>query len=149
MNPLGIRPSALPRKCRDRRFPSGAAAVELAVLLPFLLLMLVIMVDAARMFYHSQVVSNCARNGALYQADPATQSESRYASLSAAALADAQSITPAPSVSSASTVDATGHSCVDVTVAYSFRTIVSYPGIPSPMTLSSTVRMEVLPTAPR
>jgi Flp pilus assembly protein TadG len=49
---------------------TAAATVELAVLLSFLAFLFVIAVNFARIFYYSQVVENCARQGALYASDP-------------------------------------------------------------------------------
>ena len=48
----------------------GAAVVELALLLPFLTFLLLITIDYCRLFYYSQVVTNCARNGAVFASDP-------------------------------------------------------------------------------
>src|SRR4051812_16370068 len=48
----------------------GAAALELALLLPFLAFLFVIAIDWSRVFYYSLVVDNCARNGAVYSSDP-------------------------------------------------------------------------------
>ena len=50
----------------------AAAAAELAILLPFLAFAFVIAVDWSRIFYYSVIVTNCARNGALYASDPTT-----------------------------------------------------------------------------
>ena len=52
---------------RDTRF--GAAAVEFAVVLPFLMFTVVVAVDFARVYRHAQVVMSAARNGALYGCD--------------------------------------------------------------------------------
>ena len=79
-----------------------AAAVELAVLLHFLAFIFIIAVDWARIFYYSQTVTNCARNGAIYCSDPLAQAGSPYASVTQAALADASDMSPAPTVTSAS-----------------------------------------------
>ena len=48
----------------------GTAAVELAVLAPFLVFMMVIAVDWARVFYYTVTINDCARNGALYMYAP-------------------------------------------------------------------------------
>src|SRR5579864_7443228 len=83
------------------RSPSrrGVAAAELAILLPFLGLVLVLGVDFARIYYYYVAVTNCARNGALYAADPLAPTQSPYASLTAAAQADWPSgVTPLPTV---------------------------------------------------
>ena len=71
------RPGKQSRRC-------GAAAVELALLLPLLTLLVVLVVDFGRIFYHSIMLTNCARNGALYAADPTSVAESRYPNLTAA-----------------------------------------------------------------
>src|SRR5262245_21793895 len=78
----------------------GVAAAEMALLLPVLTLLLLMGVDFTRVFYYSVAVSNCARNGALYAADPLAPTQSRYANLTAAAQADWPSgVTPLPTVS--------------------------------------------------
>src|SRR5262245_48086504 len=82
--------------CSGRR---GATAVEMALLVPVLTLLLILGVDFARAFYFYVTITNCARNGALYAADPTSPSQSHYASLSAAALADWPSgLSPNPTV---------------------------------------------------
>src|SRR5438477_7483392 len=91
---------------RSRR--RGVAAVELAVLLPFLAFLFVIAVDWSRIFYYSLTVSNCARNGALYAADPYSTTIRPYSSIDAAALADAPNLSPTPTVTSASGADGYG-----------------------------------------
>ena len=48
------------------RIRRGVAAAELAILLPFLVLMFGVAVDFCRVFYASQTVQNCAYAGALY-----------------------------------------------------------------------------------
>src|SRR5436190_10912754 len=113
---------------RNRR---GAAVVELAVLLPLLVFLFVVAVDFARIFYYSVTLTNCARAGAMYASDPTTSAESPFASTQAAALADATNLTPAPTISTTSGVDAAGRPYVEVTAAYTFRTITGLPGVPN------------------
>ena len=126
----------------DRRH--GVAAVELAALLPFIAFLFAVTVDFARIFYYTQVVENCARNGAVY-ASNVSSAQSPYANLTAAAQADAAGLTPQPSVSSASGTDAAGNAYVQVTVSWTFRTITAFPGIPSSVNISRTVQMRVAP----
>jgi Flp pilus assembly protein TadG len=123
----------------------AAAAVELAVLLPVLVFLFVISVDFARIFYYSQVVENCARQGALYASDPKAPAANLYSSLQSAALADAPNLSPQPTVSQTSGTDASGNAWVAVTVSWQFQTITSYPGIPTSVTLSRTVQMRSAP----
>ena len=122
----------------------GAAAVELAVLLPILTFLFVITVDFARIFYYAQVIENCARNGAIYESN-LTTAQSPYASLQDAALADATGLSPQPTVTSTPGNDAAGNPYVQVTVSWQFQTICGFPGVPSSMNLSRTVQMRVAP----
>ena len=129
--------------CKHRR---GLAAVELAVLLPFLSFILVATIDFCRVFYFSVAVSNCARNGAVYGS--ADQTRARDTSgIQTAAAADASFNLDPQRLNVSSTTDA-ATSYVQVTVNYPFTTITRYPGIPRHMNLSGTVRMDVVPATP-
>jgi Flp pilus assembly protein TadG len=131
-----------------RRSRPATAAVELAVLLPFLMFLSVVTVDWARVFYFSVIIENCARQGALYESDPVAQGYSTYPDVTHAALADAQDLSPQPTVSTASGVDTANNPYVDVTVTWQFATVTNYPGIGSGVTLSRTVRTRVAPVTP-
>ena len=122
----------------------AAAAVEVAVLLPFLVFLFAIAVDFARVFYFSQVIENCARNGAIYGSNLVT-AQSPYSSIQQAALADAADLNPQPTVTSTNGTDASGNPYVQVNVTWTFQTITGFPGIPSRMNLSRTVQMRVAP----
>ena len=154
----------MPRKQRARR---AAAAVEFAVLAPFLAFLFVIAVDWARVFYYSIAVRNCARNGALYlsqkQSAKTTSSpytDSGYVNLyvnsanpvTAAALADAPDLTPTPTVTSTTGSDRYGP-YVEVTVSYAFQTVTNFSVakfvVPSNTNVTSTVRMYVPPESPK
>lgn len=134
------------RAVRRRR---GAAAVELAVLLPLLTFLLLIATDYARIIYYSVTLENCARNGALF-ASNAYNYPMPYSSAAQAAIADGSSLNP-PLTSSAVTVvngnDANNNPTVTVTVAYTFQTITNYPGLPSSVNLIRSVEMRVAPTS--
>jgi Flp pilus assembly protein TadG len=133
---------------RGRQPRRGAAVVELALLLPFLIFLFLVAVDYCRLFYYSQTLASCARNGALYGSDPVAAAQSPYPDLTSAALADASNLTPSPSVSSTNGTDSSGNPYVEVTVSWTFQTITNYPGIPSTVNLQRKVRMRVAPTAP-
>ena len=135
------------RKVLARR--DGVAATELAVLLPFLAFLFVVAVDWARLFYFSVTVANCARNGAAYACDPYSTMLPAYPNLTAAALADAPNLSPQPTVTSASGVDADGNSYVDCTVSYTFRTVTNFPGVPSSNPVVRTVRAYLAPSVPK
>jgi Flp pilus assembly protein TadG len=123
----------------------GTATVELAVMVPLLTFLLLVTVDYCRVYYFAVVVTNCARNGAIYGSDPfaANRSSGPYTSIEQAALADARDLTPQPTVTSTSSSD-----YVEVTVSYSFTTISSYPGIPRTTNLRRTIRMQLAPVTP-
>jgi Flp pilus assembly protein TadG len=121
--------------------------VELAVLLPLLVFLFVIAVDFARVFYYSVTLTNCARAGAMYASDPTTSAESPFASTEEAALADATNLSPAPTITTVSGVDG-GRPYVEVTAAYTFRTITGFPGIPNQVNLTRKVRMNVSASSP-
>jgi Flp pilus assembly protein TadG len=117
----------------------GAAAIEMAILAPFLVLLMVIAVDWARIFYYTVTINDCARNGAVYLASTNDLASSPYTSYTQAALAGTN-LSPTPTVSSASGSDATGP-WVEVTVSYPFTTISNFPGVPHSTTVTRTVRM--------
>src|SRR5436309_350280 len=121
---------------KNRHARPGTASVEMAVLLPFLVMLFVIALDWARIFYAAIVVDNCARNGAMYLIDPYATAQSPYASLSAAALADAPNLAPQPTVTSATGTDANNRNYADCTVSYNFQTLTNFPGVPRQTTVT-------------
>ncbi len=121
------------------------AALELALVLPPLILVFMGCVDYARVFYASVTIANCSRNGALYASDPVFAATTPYTTLAQAATADASNLSSTPAVSSATGTDASGSNYVDVTVSYTFQTIATYPGIPGSIAISRTTRMPIAP----
>lgn len=113
-------------------------------MLPFLGFLFVIAVDFGRVFYYSQIVTNCAHNGALYGSDPTAAAQSPYTSIQQAALATASNLSPPPTVKSANGTDSGGNAYVKVTAAWRFRTVTKFPGIPNSVNLSRTVQMRVV-----
>src|SRR5262245_425521 len=133
---------------RAHRRRRAAAVVELAVLLPLLIALFVFAVDFARVFYVSLTLTNCARAGALYACDPATQAESPFPSVQAAALADATNLTPQPTITSTTGIDASGRAYAEVTAQCSFSTVTQFPFVPNNLALTRTVRMLIAATTP-
>ena len=125
---------------RHKRKRRGAAAVELALVSPFLAFLFAVTVDFARAFNVSQTIENCARNGAIYAADPKAPANNLYSSVSAAALASANGLSPTPTVTSTNGTDANGNSCVTVTVSYPFTTFLSFMGS-STTTITRTIQV--------
>ena len=144
--------------CESRR---GTAATEMAILLPVFVFLLVATIDYARIFYYGVILTNCARNGAQWASNPYntnSPSQSPYADVTTAALADAPSLSQAPRVvakysktasptpyTSTTPIAATSTSTayVEVTVTWTFTTLIPCPGIPSTVTLSRAARMEI------
>jgi Flp pilus assembly protein TadG len=139
---MGRSPALL--SSRDRR---GAAAVELALLLPFLCFAFLASVDFCRVFYYSVAVSNCARNGALYGSADKIHALNT-SGIQAAAQADARNLNSQQLSVISSTDSNVNPTRVDVTVTYSFTPITNFPGIPAQTNLRRTVRMSVLPATP-
>jgi Flp pilus assembly pilin Flp len=132
---------------RNRR---GAAAAELALLLPFLAFLFVITLDFGRIFYYTLTIENAARNGALWACDPYAPGQS-YSSLQDAVRADASNIQPPIEdchIISSTGKDANGNAVVLVTINYDFTLISNYPGIPNPYSISRTVEMRQEATTP-
>ena len=123
----------------------GVASAELAVVLSTLMFICLATCDFARCNYAYVTVANCARNGALYQCDPAFAASTPYTSLQNAVAADAGNLSPAPTATSKTGTDANGNNYVEVTVTYPFQCTINYPGIPDAQTISRTVRMAVAP----
>jgi Flp pilus assembly protein TadG len=150
------------------RFPSrltdrtarrqGFAAAELAFMLPVLCVILVGAVDFCRLFYNYNVITNCARNGALWLSDQysngtLTPSQSPYTSYQDAALADAitnNSLSPAltsSNISKSTGTDGQGNPTAIVNVTYQFNMVSSYLGFGS-VNLQKSVSMRVQPSWP-
>jgi Flp pilus assembly protein TadG len=126
----------------------GVAAVELAILLPFLVFIFVVAVDWCRIFYFTVTLDNCARNGALSAFDSYALARSPYSSQSAAALADATNLKPLPTVTTANGVDAYGQAYAECTVTYTYETITNFPGVPRDTVITRTVRVYKAPQVP-
>lgn len=150
--------------CGRRRHPRGQSAVELALVLPLLILLLIAVCDFARVFYASIGVADAARAGVQYGAQNRTTAVD-YAGIKQAALNDASGVSGVavtvrgdpsspgsgtPLCTCGGTVVACSpaqcanpENFVQVTVTASFHTLLTYPGIPQPAPLSSTAVMEV------
>jgi Flp pilus assembly protein TadG len=139
----------------------AAAAVELALVTPLLLLLFVVAVDFARVFYFTQILSQCARNGAMHACDPEGAKDSRYASVEEAAKADAPaflrdslSVSTQYGTATWSEKDPDGnekkitYDYVTVTVTYQFSLISDYPLLPGDQIFARSVRMRMIPAVP-
>ncbi|HET6574215.1 MAG TPA: TadE/TadG family type IV pilus assembly protein [Fimbriiglobus sp.] len=135
---------------RTRAGRKGAAIVEFAVLIPFLLYLCIVAADWARLMYFSQCVNDCARAGALWASDAEVRQKSRYTTVTDAALAESPGISPTPTVAETDTTDSQGKlQWVTVTVTIQFNTISNFPGVPASQTLSRSIRAKVAPLESR
>ena len=123
----------------------GSAAAELVAVAPLLLFILIVAIDFCRLFFAYTIITNAARNGALYASDPRYQS--LYANFQAAALADANNLNPAlteANVTLSTWTDAQRNNWVSVKVQYQFNMISSYLGF-SNVNLWRQVTMRMTP----
>ena len=135
---------------------SGQSLVELALVLPMLLLLLVGVVEIGRYAYLDILVSNAARAGAQYGSQSLTTAADASGIQSAAQNDGLASFNVTPTQlcgCDSKTGDLggcpTGSVCahplvyVQVTVSGTFSSLFSYPGLPASMALTSTVTMRV------
>lgn len=134
------------RRRRAERRP-GAAVVELAITLPLLVFLVVAGVDFARVYYNAQIITDCARNGALYAANPDLADRTAYESVEQATLVGAQNLTPAPTVSVVYGTDALNHRYAEVTVTQRFSLLCQYPVISSRIDVTRSARSRLYPAA--
>lgn len=148
---LAFRPIAAYR-CR-----SGVGAIEMALMAPVVALVLIGALDFGRMTMERSAVGAAARAGALFAA---INDRSRPDSVADAALAGAGNARHRRAVefryfcacpsSAELACDATCAEGVppvrfsEVTVSANVSTLLPYPGIDSPLTISRTVRVQVI-----
>jgi Flp pilus assembly protein TadG len=127
------------------RIRPGAALLEMAILLPFVVLLFVIAVDFSRVYYTTQVLQNCAQVGAVYASGTAhpRAGESAEQAAKRAALAEGKSLQPGLKEADV-TVNVTSDEAA-VTVSHSFSMIIGYPGFPRTVTLKRTNKLSVVP----
>ena len=141
-----------------RGWQNGQSAVELALVTPILVVLLLVAADFARVFYTSIAVNNAARAAAQYGSSSiVTAADS--AGMTAAAQADGWSglnvsasqctCLTSTTVTECTTIDSTyctnnpAATYVLVTVTAPFNTLVTYPGLPSSITLTGHAIMQV------
>jgi hypothetical protein len=134
----------------------AVAAMELAILLPFLLFMWVIAIDWARIFFYTVTLEYAARDGAYYASNyPGIYD---YTSASDAAFGETSNISPTPTLnvtydttyngSYAATTAPSSGGYVQVQVIYNFNTVTNFPGVPNTTTITRQVRMAMAPIVP-
>ena len=133
---------------------AGSSLIELAVILPVLLLMLLGAVDLGRAYFAAIEVSSAAAAGALY----GSLSPTDIPGMQAAALLDGSDLAGMTSTatwgcqcsdgSSASVACASPPTCavnavqyVQVNTAFLYAPLLRYPGIPTSLALKGSARM--------
>jgi Flp pilus assembly protein TadG len=130
------------------RFHRGAAATELALVLPFLAVMCAVAVDYCRIFFLTQTVQNCAWVGAMYASGTSTNpnAASPTAAAQQAAVAEASTLNPALDPNNV-TVSFQGNQAI-VNVQYSFQALTPLMGEGGTVVISRTVTMGMAPVGP-
>ena len=126
----------------------GAAAVECALLLPLLVLLIAAAGDFARIYYNTQVIADCARVGALYLANPDVSDKSEYETAEAIVLECAKNLSPAPTVLVFQDKNATPP-FVEVTVTQKFSRLFPFvlPSVPPEIVVTRKSRARFFPSA--
>jgi Flp pilus assembly protein TadG len=153
-------------KVRSRPARRGNAIVETALLLPLLIGFFLFAIDFARILYYTITIENCVQDAALfgslvfdnqnqqwvgnvqYWANPNGTIVSQE---SAVCLLDGTNLNPpipGANISISSGTDADGNPVNLVSVTYTFNTIVPYPGIPSPVTITRSAQIRIAPPVP-
>ncbi|HEY1883604.1 MAG TPA: TadE/TadG family type IV pilus assembly protein [Candidatus Cybelea sp.] len=132
---------------------SGTSAIEFAILAPVFVLLVLGLIDFGRYMYYSIVAAHAARAGVQYGAQN-VYSAADTAGMQNAASADAPggflpvathycSLNGSAAMCGTGTPAAGNTYYVKVVVTGVFNPIISYPGIPHSMTISSTAQMRV------
>ncbi len=145
------------RRLRATRSEDGSSLLELALVLPFLLLLLLGVVDFSRGYYLGLEVSAAAHAAALY----GSQHDTDITGMQNAALADASDV---PNFTSSSVTASYGCECSDgssasascsvvptcatnvvdyvqVATSATYNVLFPWPGVPASLTLSGNARM--------
>jgi Flp pilus assembly protein TadG len=141
------------------RSESGTSLIEFALVAPVLIFMLIGLIEVGRYAYFSIVAANAARAGVQYGAQSLTTAQDT-AGMASAALQDGQNIasftaSPAPLCSenggTLQTCTTNGAAPTAGTVYYvkvqvygTFKSLLSYPGIPTNVPISGSAIMRVI-----
>ena len=132
----------------------GTSTLELAIAVPILLLMLLAIVDLGGLLYTGIEVANAARAGVAYGIQSAKESD--LTGMQTAAVNDAGNVTGLTATASQFCTCSNGNAqkcssgkgnCqdwrtyVEVDTQASYQTLISYPGIPSPITVTGKAVM--------
>lgn len=157
---LAAKAPRLDRRIRQSRCKCGQSAVEMAMMLTVLVLLLLAAMDFARLYYMSMAVTDAARAGAQYGAQNRANA-ANVLGMEQAACNSMQDLACTPGTNATATsfcqcsgsttvVSCTSPGCasyvqnfVRVTTNSTFHPVIPYPGIPSSVPFSATVTMQV------
>ena len=128
------------------RLRRAAAVVELALVLPLLLIILVVAVDFARVFYNAQVITDCARTAALFSANPDLADRTEHESAVDLALKCAEDLNPRPTITITHGTDSLSQAFVEATVSQTFR-LIGPLVFQSEFVITRTARARLYPSA--
>jgi Flp pilus assembly protein TadG len=126
---------------RSRRPERGAAAIEMALVLPFLVMLIFGIVDLGRAFMTEILLTNAAREGsrvAQLTRDAADLGNVTTRAQAAAELDPTTSATVTIAPSTGCTAAATTEVTVTVSTSFNWLFLDNLPGITSPQTLTGT-----------
>lgn len=109
------------RKRNAAEARTALAVVELALVLPLLLLLFVIAVDFARVFYNAQVITDCARTAAMFASNPDLSDKLSFEDAAELALECAQDLRPLPTITISHGTDNLSQEYVDAVVTQQFN----------------------------
>jgi Flp pilus assembly protein TadG len=136
------------------RFCGGQTVLELALLLPLMLVLLIGLIEIGRFAYFDILVSNAARAGAQYGAQSLIQAAD-VNGIKTAAQSDGLTTMTITSAQQCTCVAGALGGCpaggvcaqplvyVQVTATEKFDSLFNYPGLPGSLTLASTATMRV------
>jgi len=118
----------------------GQSAVEFAIILPLLMLILFGVLDLGRVFFAAITIANAARAGARYAAQHPTDTNGTKAVAQAEAQGQGITIYGPTAVSVTCPQGCGSNQPIQVTVTYSVTLMMGFV-LPSPVTLSNSVQM--------
>ncbi len=124
----------------------AVAVLELAFVLPLLLIIFVAAVDFARVFYNAQIITDCARTAALFSANPDLADKTEYESAAALALACVSDLTPQPTITITRGKDSLSQEYFEATVSQDFELIFPMT-FKSQYVITRTARARLYPAA--
>jgi Flp pilus assembly protein TadG len=133
------------RNCRPRH---GAAAAELAIVLPLLTLVFLVALDFCRAYYCTQTVQAAANSAAMYASGTALPAANTTAEDAARQAAVAEGTSLRPPLTTDNVAVSVANGMATVTVTYEFHALFGGGIVPGQINVVRTVTMSVAPAPP-